>query len=195
MSKKCYRYFGGILQKQEKWLNKMARQGYRLIRADKMLYEFEKCTPGRVEYRIEYIGSKSQNDSQEYFLFLEDMGYRVFFKNINLNYSVGKVRYRPWAEKGGRIATDNTTFNKELLIIEKEKDGRPFELYTSFEDRIQYYKSLQKPYVIFAILFLLIGVLTRVLLFSLLGVIPLVPMLIYHYQVKMLKKAAMLKEW
>ena len=45
MSKKCYRYFGGLLQKQEKWLNKMAEQGYRLISADKMLYEFEKCNP------------------------------------------------------------------------------------------------------------------------------------------------------
>ena len=41
MSKKCYRYFGGLLQKQEDWLNKMAEQGYRLIRVDKMLYEFE----------------------------------------------------------------------------------------------------------------------------------------------------------
>lgn len=195
MSKKCYRYFGGLLQKQEKWLNKMARQGYRLIRADKMLYEFEKCNPDLVEYRVEYIGSKSKKDSQEYFLFLEDMGYRVFFKNINLNYSVGKVRYRPWAEKGGRIATDNTTFNKELLIIEKEKDGRPFELHTSFEDKIQYYESLQKPYAVFFLLFLLIGILTKVLLLSLLGLIPLIPALIYHYQVKILKKAAMLKEW
>ena len=56
MSKKCYRYFGGLLQKQEKWLNKMAEQGYRLIGVDKMLYEFEKCNPGCVEYRVEYIG-------------------------------------------------------------------------------------------------------------------------------------------
>lgn len=125
MSKKCYRYFGGLLQKQEKWLNKMAEQGYRLISVDKMLYEFEECNPGHVEYRVEYVGSKAKNDSQEYFQFLEDMGYKVFFKNINLNYSVGKVRYRPWAEKGGRIATDNTTFNKELLIVEREKMINP----------------------------------------------------------------------
>ena len=141
MSKKCYRYFGGLLQKQQEWLNKMAEQGYRLIRVEKMLYEFEDCNPGRVEYRVEYICSKSQNDSQEYFQFLEDMGYKVFFKNINLNYSIGKVRYRPWAEKGERIATNNTTYNKELLIVEKEKDGKPFELHTSFEDKIQYYEK------------------------------------------------------
>ena len=195
MSKKCYRYFGGLLQKQEKWLNKMAEQGYRLISADKMLYEFEKCNPGCVEYRVEYIGSKSQNDSQEYFQFLEDMGYKVFFKNINLNYSVGKARYRPWAEKRGRIATDNTTFNKELLIVEREKKDKPFELHTSFEDKIQYYESLQKPYVIFFFLFLLIGVLTKVLLLSVLGLIPLIPALIYYHQIKALKKEAISKEW
>lgn len=195
MSKKYYRFFGGLLQKQEEWLNKMAEQGYRLIRVDKMMYEFEECNPDRAEYRVEYIGSKFQNDSQEYFQFLEDMGYRVFFKNINLNYSIGKVRYRPWAEKGGRIATNNTAFNKELLIVEKEKDGKPFELHTSFEDKIQYYESLRKPYAMYFVVFLLIGVLTKIPLFSLLGLIPLVPVLIYHHQVRALKKEVMSKEW
>ena len=195
MSKKCYRYFGGLLQKQEEWLNKMAEQGHRLIRVDKMLYEFEECNPGRVEYRVEYIGSKSQDDSQEYVQFLEDMGYKVFFKNINLNYSIGKVRYRPWAEKGGRIATNNTTFNKELLIVEKEKDGKPFELHTSFEDKIQYYESLRKPYIIYFVLFLLTGVLTKVPLFSFLGLIPFVPALIYHHQVRTLKREVISREW
>ena len=56
----------------------------------------------------------AQSNAKDYFKFLEDMGYKVFFKNINLNYSVGKVRYRPWAEKGARIATNGTTFNREL---------------------------------------------------------------------------------
>lgn len=50
MSKKYYRFFGGLLQKQEEWLNKMAEQGYRLIRVDKMMYEFEECNPDRAEY-------------------------------------------------------------------------------------------------------------------------------------------------
>ena len=53
-----------------------------------------------------------------------DIPYSI--KNINLNYSVGKVRWRPWAEIGGRIATNTTTFNRELLIVEKENDGKPF---------------------------------------------------------------------
>ena len=45
MSKKYYRFFGGLLTAQEHWLNKMSEKGYRLIRAEKMLYEFEECKP------------------------------------------------------------------------------------------------------------------------------------------------------
>ena len=41
MSKKCYRFFGGLLNTQEKWLNKMSEKGYRLVRTGKLLYEFE----------------------------------------------------------------------------------------------------------------------------------------------------------
>ncbi len=40
MSKKCYRYYGGLLVSQANWLNKMAKKGYRLIRTGKILYEF-----------------------------------------------------------------------------------------------------------------------------------------------------------
>ena len=110
MSKKCYRFFGGLLNTQEKWLNKMSEKGYRLVRTGKLLYEFEKCKPDEVTYCVEFIGEKSKESSIDYANFLEDMGYKVFFKNINLNYSVGKVRWRPWAERGGRIATNTTTF-------------------------------------------------------------------------------------
>ena len=45
MSKKCYHFFGGLLDAQANWLNKMSEKGYRLIRAGKMLYEFEECKP------------------------------------------------------------------------------------------------------------------------------------------------------
>lgn len=38
MSKKSYRFFGGLLTAQEKWLNKMSSKGYRLARTGKMLY-------------------------------------------------------------------------------------------------------------------------------------------------------------
>lgn len=88
-----------------------------------------------------------------------------------------------------------TQLLQKLLIVEREKNDKPFELHTSFEDKIQYYESLQKPYVIFFLLFLLIGVMTKVLLLSLLGLIPLIPALIYYHQIKALKKEAISKEW
>lgn len=195
MSKKLYRYFGGLIQPQQNWLNKMAKKGYRLIAVDKLLYKFEKCSPDSVQYQVEYIGSKSQNSAKDYFDFLEDMGYKVFFKNINLNYSVGKVRYRPWAEKGGRVATNGTTFNRELLIVEKETDGKPFELHTSFEAKIQYYESLRNPYFTFITLFLFLGIFEKSVWLGLCALIPLIPVVIYQRQIRKLKKDAKTKEW
>ncbi len=38
---KKYRFFGSLLDTQEKWLNKMASYGFRLVRVNKLLYEFE----------------------------------------------------------------------------------------------------------------------------------------------------------
>ena len=38
MSKKCYRFFGGLLQTQERWLNKMAQRGYRLTTVGKLVH-------------------------------------------------------------------------------------------------------------------------------------------------------------
>ena len=52
MSKKYYCFFGGLLTAQEHWLNKMSEKGYRLIRAKKMLYEFEECKPDQVKYCV-----------------------------------------------------------------------------------------------------------------------------------------------
>lgn len=118
-ARKFYRYFGGCINLQEKWLNKMALNGYRLTAVNKFSYEFEECTPIKVRYRIEFVGNKSAKDSKSYKGSLEDLGYKVFYKNINLNYSAGKIRIRPWADKGGKVATNRTTYNKELLIVEK----------------------------------------------------------------------------
>ncbi len=41
MSKIVKRFFGGLLLSQEKWLNQMAADGFRLVRTTKTTYEFE----------------------------------------------------------------------------------------------------------------------------------------------------------
>jgi len=123
------------------------------------------------------------------------LGYKVFYKNINLNYSVGKVRYRPWAEKGGRIATNGTTFNRELLIVEKESDGKPFELHTSFEDRTSYYSSLRNPWLCTLLLFGAMGIVNRSIILGILALAALIPVTLYQVQIMKVKQDAKIKEW
>ena len=81
MSKKCYRFFGGLLNTQEKWLNKMSEKGYRLVRTGKLLYEFEKCKPDEVTYCVEFIGEKSKESSIDYsMIFWRIWDIRCFLK-------------------------------------------------------------------------------------------------------------------
>ena len=195
MSKTCYRFFGGLLTAQEDWLNKMAKNGYRLVRTERLLYEFEECRPRQVTYRVEFIGEKSSPRANEYHDFLEDMGYKVFYKNINLNASIGKVRWRPWAEKGGRIATNATTFGRELLIVEKEDDGTPFELHTSYEDQEKYYSHLRAPWLLILLMFALSAVFMHSILFGALALAALCPVVLYQTRVMKIRREARTKEW
>ena len=188
MSMKCYRFFGGLLTAQENWLNKMADKGYRLIRTGKILYEFKECMPNQVQYCVEFIGQKSKDNAGDYHDFLEDMGYKVFYKNINLNYSIGKLRLRPWAEEGGRIATNTTTFNRELLIVEKVNDGKPFELHTSYEDKETYLRSLRNPWLCLLLIFGVLG-------FWPIAVVFIIPVIVYQLQLMKIKREARTKEW
>ncbi|PRR78126.1 hypothetical protein CLLI_18900 [Clostridium liquoris] len=147
MNKRVYRYFLGFLEKQEKFLNDMSAKGYRLVKTEKLLYEFETCTPEKYEYCIEFVADKSYKEIKEYQEFLASMGFRSFNKNLNLNYSHGKVRWRPWAKGMGQIAANPGSYNKEILILEKERDGNPFKLHTDFRDLISYYKSIRNIYL------------------------------------------------
>ena len=193
MSKKCYRFFGGLLTAQEHWLNKMSEKGYRLIRAEKMLYEFEACKPDQVKYCVEFIAQKSKANASDYHEFLEGMGYKVFYKNINLNYSVGKVRLRPWAEKGGRIATNATTFNRELLIVEKDNDGKPFELHTSYADKEKYYRNLRNPWLFLLLLFALFALIKHSLALGIFSLVSAIPSILYQIQIIVVRQKA--KTW
>lgn len=189
-----YRFFGSFLETQEKWLNKMSAQGYRLVRTGKLLYEFESCAPNEVQYRVEFIGEKSCANAEDYRDFLEDLGYKVFYKNINLSYSIGKVRIRPWAEKGGRIATNSTTYNRELLIIEKENDGKPFEIHTSKDDLVWYYSKLRNPWLCFLVIFGALGVIYRSVTFGVFAAISLIPVVLYQSKIAKIKKESGIKE-
>ncbi len=147
MSKRCFRFFGGLLTAQARWLNRMAARGYRLEKTTRAVYEFTECEPDRYRYAVEFVADRSKSDADDYADFLRGCGYRVFFKNINLDYSFGKVKLRPWAQKGGRLATDRGTLHRELLIVEKINDGRPFELHTTLEDKKRYCRVRATPWM------------------------------------------------
>jgi hypothetical protein len=191
VNKKVIRYFGGLLETQEKWLNRMAAKGYRLVRTTRVLYEFERCQPSEYEYRVEFTADKPLKQIEEYRRFLKELGYRTFTKNINLNYSIGKVRWRPWATGFGQIATNPGSFNKELLIVERKRDGKPFEMHTDLEDIARYYQGLRNAHLFNGLLCglaLLINLFTHVpvavnIILTFFSVIYLIPAVFYAYTI------------
>ena len=79
MSKKYYRFFGGLLKAQENWLNKMSEKGYRLIRTGRMLYEFEECKPN--QYTAWNLSDKNRKMEQKIITsFLKIWATRFFTK-------------------------------------------------------------------------------------------------------------------
>ncbi len=187
------RFFAGFMESQAKWLNSMAQKGYRLVKTGKLTYEFEECEPGKYQYTVEYVGDKSFKDEEDYKAFLESMGYKVFYKNINLDYSVYKVTWRPWAEKGGRISDTRTSFNRELLIVEKENDGRPFELHTEKEDLAEYYRRIAYPWYFAVFIMLLLAVvfwpvIPLVIAFVLVAILFAAPIVIMEKRIRKIKK-------
>jgi len=147
MTKRVYRYFFDFLKGQEKWLNKMAGKGYRLTECGKLSYVFETCKPSEYEYVVELVGDKTVSQVKDFNKSLLDRGYKTFSKNINVNYSVGKVKWRPWAKGWGQIATSPGTYNHELLIVERRADGTPFRLHTNKLDILAMYRTARNMYV------------------------------------------------
>lgn len=191
---KKYRFFGGFLASQEDWINKIAISGYRLIRTSKLSYEFEKVDNELYEYRIEYIGQKSQSDTEDYISFLESLGYKTFYKNINLNYSTCKVQIRPWADKGGRIATNETTLNREILIIERKYSPDPFIIHSTYEDRKRYALCLRRPWIYMLFCSLLAFIITHTCMWGAFLFISFTGIVLHQIELNKLRKQSTIWE-
>lgn len=162
MSKTVFRYFFDFLDGQKKWLNRMAEGGYRLKKCGKLTYTFDECKPNEYEYAIEFVGEQAYTKARDYRKYLESLEFRTFTKNINLNFSYGKVKWRPYAKGMGQVATSPGGFNKELLILEKRKDGKPFELYTDIHDKLSIYKIVRQTYAWAVLIIALLGAMTLI---------------------------------
>lgn len=145
---KKFKIFLNPIEEQEKWLNEKSSEGLKLLKAGRIFYEFEKCKSNQYQYAVDYIGNNSNANRKEYESFLDEIGIKYFEKPMNIGqFSIGKVKCRPYANKGGRVATSWGMINRELLILEKENNGKPFNIYNNVEDKIQAMKERRKPHI------------------------------------------------
>lgn len=200
--KRCYRFYFGFLTAQEKWLNKMARDGWHLIKTAELSYDFEPCKPDEYEYRIEFIAQMSLSESKKYRDFLRDMGYDVLYKNFNLDWNTGKFQWRPFGKGMGQLSTSPGTFNRELLIIAKKRDGKPFELHSTNSDKANYLKVPRNAWLSTALFLLALAVLryvldsitSTVIILSVIGILTLIPVFLYQKKIHHFKQAGEIQE-
>ena len=158
-----YRYFGPMLRAQAKWLNKMARRGWRLADTGKLDYSFVPCEPGEYQYAVDYVGNFSRERGEDYAQFLAGCGYRTWFKNVNLQWSRGKLRWNPAGEPGARISSERTNLDRELIIVERRAEAGEFRLYTTVEDELDVLRGMRRKHLYAALIFAALGALAPVL--------------------------------
>ncbi|NLY45861.1 MAG: DUF2812 domain-containing protein [Tissierella sp.] len=153
-----FRIFLNPIEGQEKWLNKKSKEGLKLSKVGKLFYEFKKCKPNQYQYAVDYIGNKSNTEREDYEGFLEDMEINYYEKPINLGqFSSGRVKYRPYANTGGKLATSGGMINRELLILEKKNNGKPFNIYDNVKDKMIALKERRKPYIYLFVFTIIMG--------------------------------------
>lgn len=153
---KVFKVFFSDLDKQEKWLNEKAQQGFKLIKTSKLFYYFENCKPTEYIYKVEFIIEKSMAQQKDYRTFLEELGIHSFTKNFGFgNYSYGKIQY---SLSAGRVRTSPGTINSEILILEKKNDGKPFEVFTDKNDKLSYYRKVRNAFIFPIAAFLFIAI-------------------------------------
>lgn len=128
------------------WLNKLAKQGYRLKSVYNCFYSFEK-TDVKVNYSVQFIGYDPNSKNKKYIDMLKDAGFKTFLAPLNqLNFVFGKIRLRPLATGSAKVATSFDNYNKEILIVESEGDSS-YELLSTNLDKALYYKKIRNAYI------------------------------------------------
>ncbi len=158
------RIFIDPINNQIKWLNGMAKKGYRLVDVKGFTYNFEECKEEYI-YNVEFVAHKSKKEIDKYMNLLSELNINTFIKKINIGKrSIGNYRWRTYGKNSMKIVPTGL----ELLILEKRNDGNPFELFTEADDRIVYYRIIRNAFSL-PVPFLLIGTLYGNPRLSLLG--------------------------
>ena len=69
------------------------------------------------------------------------------------------------------------------LIVEKKNDGKPFELYTTLEDKLALYKSAQSAWIFFFFIFMIMAVLMKSFIYSALAITCLIIVIVYWFPI------------
>lgn len=125
---KKYRLFMDPVAGRTKFLNEIAKKGYRLTNAGALLHEFQ-STSEPMEYFVQYIGYLSNDERESQEKELEKKGFDVFYVPLNVK------KYSFWATQANRVRDPEgylqTSFgmvNRELRILGKKEASLKFPM-------------------------------------------------------------------
>lgn len=127
MKKVKFRFYLDF-EKEEKWINEMARKGWHLEKFLLGRFTFIKGDPGESIYRNEFITGMSVLEKKEYFEFLKDSGITIVH------------------EFGGWV------------YMKKAAAEGPFEIYTDTKSKIDYYKRILNIFLVLFFVNLSLGI-------------------------------------
>lgn len=150
MRKVVFKYFFDVIDGQQKWLNEMADQGYRLTRVSNFSFHFEACEPHQYQYHVELVTEKSYPALIRRQELLMEQGLRSFSKNISLNLSAGKAKKGSWSKASSGNIGDPA--NYELLILETKKEDFDGASITDDGDILRKYRDIRAVYLFLLLL-------------------------------------------
>ena len=100
------------IEKETKWLNSLAKQGYRLTGKSGFTYRFKMFEKGAYIYQVE---------KRKPFTSDKNLDYIDFISNLDIN---------------------TVAIQWGWFYFEKENDGKDFELFTDIQSKISHYKNL-----------------------------------------------------
>ena len=116
MRKTVKKFFGlWDLDKEEKWLNEMASQGWYLVSVKRWHYEFEQAAPGMYNIRLEFMKKGPvHKENQRYISFLQETG-AIYIGGVGyIAYFAGPT------DSNFELFSDNTSRIKYYSRIIKE---------------------------------------------------------------------------
>ncbi|MBS6508463.1 MAG: DUF2812 domain-containing protein [Paraclostridium bifermentans] len=100
------------IEKETKWLNSLAKQGYRLTGKSWFTYSFKPCEKDAYIYQVE---------KRKPFTSDENLDYIDFISSLDIN---------------------TVAIQWGWFYFEKENDGKEFEIFSDIQSKISHYKNL-----------------------------------------------------